>query len=266
MGLLPDELVEARDRERVGRRGLRRGHPDGEQRLAQLRTRQPELAHVERVDGVDAVGDEGALPPVQHVLAEPEIDGRAARLERDGDVGVEHADVAPHPLLGLVAQLGALQLAVPVLVVDEARGPDERAEPVGPEVDIGGELGRVGDDAAVVVEIAVVAVGLAGQRPVALPDAEGHALGDRGVDAPPVPAVAELDRARRRGFQESAENSGARRQRHRGNTGAARARQGFAARRRGAVGFGHVLHAPLNRHKLLRIAKCVTRDIPESIF
>ena len=264
MGLLPGELVEARHRQGIGRRDLRRGHPDGQQRFAQFRARLAELAHVEGVDGGDAVRDEGALPPVEHVLAEAQVDGRVADFERGGDIRVEQPDIAAHALLRLLAQPGAVPLAVPVLEVDEAGGPDERAEPAGLDVEVGGELGDVADNTPVVVEVAVVAVGLAGERPVAVLDPEGHALGDRGIDAPLDLAAAELHRARRRGLQEYAENSGARRQGGRDGD-AARMETGLATRRCATAGFGHVFRPP-EPSQLPHAAKSVPRDMAKSIF
>ena len=211
--LLPVELVEPFHRKRVGRRNRQRRQPDRQQRLAKLRARQPQLAHVEVVDGVDAVGNEGALAPVEHVPAEAHVDNRIACVERSGDIGVEQFEILADAILRCFAQLGAFPCPVLVLEVDESGGPDERTEVAGTDVEVGRELRRVADDSAVVVQIAVVAVCVCGQRAVALLDTEGHPVRDRGVQAPLEFAVAELDRLHGYRVQEPAKDDEARRQR-----------------------------------------------------
>ena len=213
LGRLPVELVEPLHGQEVGRRHRQRHQPDREERLAELRAREPQLAHVEGVYGVDAVRDEGALAPVEDVLSEPDVDGRVAGVERGGDVGVEHLEVPAHPILRRVAQGGAFPPPVLVLVVDETGGPEERAEAADADVEVGRELRCVADHAAVVVEVAVVAVGVVRELGVALRDAEGHAVRDRGIEAPLEVAVPELDRLRRPRVQEPAQGERARRQR-----------------------------------------------------
>ena len=211
-GLLPLDLVEALDGEHVGRRHRGRGHPHRHQRLAQLRARQPELAHVEGVDGVDPVLDEGALAPVEHVLAEPEVDGRVAGIERSGHVEIEHLEVLRHPILRVGVQVGALPRPVLVLEVDEPGHAGEGPEAAGADVEVAGELGGVADQAAVVVEVAVVVVGLGRQLGIALGDAVGQAVGDRRIQAPLDLPVAELDGLNGQPVQEAPEGNGARRQ------------------------------------------------------
>ena len=172
--------------------------------------------------------------------AEPQIERRAADVERAGGVEVEHVDVLPHPLLRLVAQRGALPLVVLVLEVEEPGDAGEGAEVADFDVEIAGELGGVADDAAAVVEVAVVVVG-AGRQNVAAPaDADGYAVRDGGVQAPPELAGAELDRLRGQRLQKSGEGEGARRQ----DQGAAdRSRDGFPpGRRPGRAGFKNVPH------------------------
>ena len=210
--LLPLELVEAFHRQSVGRGDRHRREPDRKQRFAQLRARQPELAHVEVVDGVDAVRNEGALAPVEHVPAEARIDNCVACVERPGEVGVEHFDILAHAILRRVAQRCTYPGPVLVLEVDESGGPDERAEVAGAYVEVRREFRSVADDAAAVVEIAVIAVGVGGQFGVALLDADGHAVRERGVQASLERAVAELEPVRRRRMQETAKGEGACRQ------------------------------------------------------
>ena len=159
------------------------------------------------VHGVDTVGNEGALAPVEHVAAEPRVDDLVANVEGSGDVGVEHLEVLAYQLLRRVAQRGALSRPAFVLEVDESGGPDKHAEIAAADIEVGGELRRIGDDAPVVVEIAVVAVGVGGQLGVPILDANRHAVGDRGAQAPLEFPFAELDRLRGRHLQEPAQES-----------------------------------------------------------
>ena len=237
--LLPVELVESFHRQDVGRGHRQRRQPDRKQRLAQLRARLPQLAHVERVDGVNAVGDEGALTPVEHVPAEPHVDDCFSDVPRSGDVGVEHVEVPAYLVLRRLAQPGAFPASVLVLEVDESGGPDERAEVAGADVEVGGELRSVADDASVVVEIAVVAVGVGGQSGGAVLDPKHHAVRDRGIQAP-----LELPRRRTR-LPAPAARAGVRRGRRRPRP-VRRTRNGVSgaspaeAAHRTAAGFGAV--------------------------
>ena len=147
------------------------------------------------------------------MLAEPEIDDGFADVERCRGVRVEHLQILPHPILRIIAQRSAFPCPVLVLEVDEPGGSDERAEVAGADVEIGCELRGVADEAAVVVEIAVVAVGVLGQDAVALLDAEGHAVRNRRIQAPLELALPELDRLPRHRVEEPAEGQGNRRRR-----------------------------------------------------
>ena len=132
------------------------------------------------------------------MLADPDVERRVADVEGAGRIQVEHPEVPAHALLRLVAQRDVLAVAVLVLEVHETGRADEGADISRVEIDIGGELRRVADQAAIVVAVAVVAVDVREQVGVAILDPEGKTVRERGVDVHPSVADLKLDRRRRR--------------------------------------------------------------------
>ena len=130
------------------------------------------------------------------MAAKAQVDRHVSNIERTGEVSVEQNDVLPHQFLRLIAQGGTFPLTVLVLEVEKPIETQEGAEVAVAEVEVGGEFGGVADEAAVVVEVAVVAVDIASQKIIPLLDAKGQAVRQGGVEAQSQLAVAEIRRPR----------------------------------------------------------------------
>ena len=225
--LLPPELVKAFQRQVGGRRHRQRSHRNRDQGVAQLRPRSPQIGHVERVDDVDPVLDERTLAPVEDMVAEPYVDQYiVTNVQCAVHVEIEDFEIPGRQILRLGGERERFPLAVLILEVDESVDAGEGAEIPGVELELGRHPGCVADETTAVVAVAVVGID-ADQVVVTISDPEGHAMGERGVEAPPGLAFAELDRLHRHRVQEPAKGKGAR---HRGDRGVRRA-LGYGRRR-----------------------------------
>ena len=74
---------------------------DWQECLAQLRARRAQPRDVDRIDHIDAVGNERALAPAEDLPAKPNGQGHRAEVELAGDIVVEDHGIGPHGLLGL---------------------------------------------------------------------------------------------------------------------------------------------------------------------
>jgi hypothetical protein len=135
------------------------------------------MSMVNRVDHVDAVLDEGALTPADHLAAE--ADGAAqlaflSELEILEHERVEHAEARADAVLGDLGQV----VAALILVVVEVGDAGERAPGAPVQAGFGRDLEGGGDRVAfVVLEVAVVTVGGEAARRGDLRRGARHAAG-----------------------------------------------------------------------------------------
>ncbi|MNO45093.1 hypothetical protein D3C76_353500 [compost metagenome] len=126
-GLLPLQLVEGFGGEVLGKALGEIEHVDRDQALLDLGTRATYRSHVDRVDHVDAVLDEGALAPAHYLLAEARVARQVAEVVVVVDEGIEEfgagrlGQVFAATVVDVVEQtVLVLQLeVVPVLATDE---------------------------------------------------------------------------------------------------------------------------------------------------
>ena len=190
--LLPGELVEGLDRRAARRLEAQLDGADRQVRLAQLRPGHAQRAHVDRVDGVDAALDEGALAPVDHLPARAQLARQAAELEAPVQESVAQLDAGADAAFGGARERRALAVGRLVLVVVEAEAAHEAADALVAPLDLARQLHGVRVDPGVVVLDAVVAVdregraagGEADQALVRVVEPVAQAVADRVAPAP----------------------------------------------------------------------------------
>ncbi len=163
-----------------------------QQRVAQLRPGHPQGTDVNGVDGVDAALDEGALAPVDHLQAAPDLARQRAGLEPRPQERIAELRPAADALPDRVRQGRARAVALLVLDVVEREGADEAADVVVADLELAGDLRGVGEQPLLVVQVAIVTVHREGrasgrqanQALVGVRQAEAHAVGDRVVPVP----------------------------------------------------------------------------------
>ena len=177
--LLLFELVKPLQRQVVRRLQRHRHQRHRAHRLAQLRARDAELRHVDRVDDVDAVLDERALAPAQHLVAQADVH-RHGRRQVVRDKRIQQLHVPAHLPLGRITQRA---VATDVFKVDKVRAAQKQAhilQLLEPQLQVVCALGHTREQARAVVQVGVVAVH--GIARAAIGNADGVGLRVRGAN------------------------------------------------------------------------------------
>ena len=141
-------------------RQRQRGVPsvDRQQRFAQFRAGRPQARHVHGIDHVDAIGNERAFAPADHLASETHRNRRRAEVELAGEVVVEQHGVLAHLLLGHLSQRRMGEGAVLVLGIVEGIAAGKKPPVVPFQFQIVGDLVKHRVNAPSVVEVTVIVV------------------------------------------------------------------------------------------------------------
>ena len=170
------EHVQGFDREVVGEAEGAPQHVDRHEGFFQLGAGDAQLRHVDRIDDVDAVLDEGALAPADGLAADAEAALVIADLEVVIDEGIEQAEVGTDLLLRRFGQV----VATVVLEVVEVGGAHEGAPVAILQAQLGSDLERIRERVALVVlQVAVVAIDREAARRGVMRSRTGDAAGAR---------------------------------------------------------------------------------------
>ena len=191
--LLPGVLVEGLERRVGGRLDAELDGAHRQQGVAQLGAGHAQDADVDRIDGVDAALDEGALAPVDHLPAAADFPGARPGLEAPPQEGVAELRAGADAVLRLVGQRRAGPVAVLVGEVVEGEAADKAAHRLlVAELELARDLRGVREQPLLVVLVAVVAVdrerraagGDADDALVGVGDPEPEAIRERIAPAP----------------------------------------------------------------------------------
>ena len=205
LGLLPVVLIVDLERCVVGRLEAEQRRAHRQQRIAQLRAGNAKNGDVDRIDRVDPSLNEGALAPVQHLPADPDLRRLTPEVELVPGEGVTNLGPAADAPQRIVRQRRAGAILVLVLVVVEGERAGEGAEVLVADLEFAAPLRRVAGDALLVVQVAIVTVDRIGgtsrrpadDRRVRVADAPEQTIGEGIVPAPAEIAASSCDRCQR---------------------------------------------------------------------
>jgi len=100
----PLELIEALEGQVVGETDLESDRRDRIHHVAHLCAGDAGLGNVDGVDGVEAVADEDAFTPVEHLVADSNGKRELTHVEIAADVGIQYLDGVPGILQGFPRQ------------------------------------------------------------------------------------------------------------------------------------------------------------------
>ena len=206
---LPVVLVETLHTQQRGDVHRAPDHPLGNQHILRAGGGLQSRHQVERIDDVDAIANEVGFSPVEHLIADTNVEGRTSRSPANTHVQLTQVGVLTHAVACVLGQRRTLRAVVFHFEVVERTAPGEHADTAGRQCQLAVDADHVGDQTGFEVQVAVVdvgvdpgaAVGSGNDARITILQANGHAVGHGDVENAFDVVVLETAGAERAGRQ-----------------------------------------------------------------